>query len=64
MNNEFAINQESKSQSICMDNFYSKGEPVNTIYGKGYVIDGNMVFKKDFNNILKIKLKSGVGYLK
>jgi len=47
-----------------MDNFYSKGEPVNTIYGKGYVIDGNMVFKKDFNNILKIKLKSGVGYLK
>jgi hypothetical protein len=47
-----------------MDNFYSNGEPVNTIYGKGYVIDGNMIFKKDFNNILRIKLKSGIGHLK
>ena len=64
MNNEITINQEVKTQPICMNNFYSNGEPVNTIYGKGYVIDGNMIFKKDFNNILKIKLKSGEGNLK
>lgn len=64
LNNEFTIDPDTKTNRVCMDNFYSNGEPVSTKYGKGYVIDGNMVFKKDFNNILKIKLKSGIGHLK
>lgn len=64
LNNELAINQQLITERICMENFYSNGEPVNTAYGQGYVIQGNMIFKKDFNNILKTKLKSGVGHLK
>lgn len=63
LNNEVEIFQNLISERICMNNFYSNGEPVITSYGKGYVIEGNMNFKKDFNNILKVKLKSGIGHL-
>ena len=60
--NEKLIYQEIKSNKICQGNFYSNGEPVKTIYGRGFIISGNMNDQK--NNILKVKLNFGIGFLK
>ena len=62
LNNEILLNNMIKSDKICLSNFYSNGEPVNTRYGRGYIIEGNI--DNPYNHILKVKLKSGIGYLK
>lgn len=63
LNNEklISLNKEIKSDKICQKNFYANGEPVKTSYGRGYIISGNI---NNQNNILKVKLKFGIGYLR
>ncbi len=66
-----SLNKEIKSNEICQRNFYANSEPVKTLYGRGYVISGNINKGNNHNqnqsnaniNVLKVKLNFGIGYL-
>lgn len=63
LTNELILNPATQAKEICLKNYYSTGEPVKTLYGRGYILEGNSN-NTNFKNILKVKLKMGEGYLK
>ncbi len=56
------LNRESKSLITFKPPTFTNGEPVQTTYGRGYILEGNKNYI--YYNILKIKLRSGIGFLK